>query len=339
MFLFKWIFKFVFKIIIVLLISAALVWVLFNWPVKTKNEDMKFGVSFTHHHAESLEMNWKETYTAILDDLEVKRMRIAAYWDRIETEDGKYDFSDVDWQVKEAQKRGVDLILAFGVKTPRWPECHIPDFYLENKAERDNALLAFEEVLIKRYRDYDNITYWQVENEPFLKFFGDCPEGAIDEDLIDKEIALVKSLDSDREIIVTDSGELSVWWQAAERADVFGSTLYRMIYKPPFGYVTYPLGPNFFRIKALLARIVTGQKNFIISELQAEPWPNDWILNVSVDEQYKTMNPEKFKEIIEYTQKTKFEEAYLWGVEWWYWLKEKHNMPEMWNIAKRTINN
>ncbi len=337
MFIVKKILKILFKIVFSILVLLGLVWVLFNWPVQSKNEDMKFGVSFAHHHAESLELDWKETYLAILDDLKVERMRVAAYWDRIEDEDGNYDWSDVDWQVKEAEKRGVELILAFGIKTPRWPECHIPKFYMDNKEKRENALLAFEEALIKRYKGYEHIVYWQVENEPFLKFFGDCPPEAVDSQLVDKEIALVKKLDPKREIIVTDSGELSIWLQAAKRADVFGSTLYRIIYKPPFGYVEYPLGPNFFRLKALLARVVTGQENFIISELQAEPWPKAWILHVTVEEQFKTMNPELFKEIIEYTKKTKFEEAYLWGVEWWYWLKEKHNMPEMWEEAKKVL--
>jgi hypothetical protein len=330
----KFVLKLLLKIVLALLVLIGLIWLLFNWPVQSKNEDMKFGVSFAHHHAESLELDWKETYTAILDDLKVERMRIAAYWDRIEKEDGEYDWSDVDWQVEEAQKRGVDLVLAMGVKTPRWPECHIPEFYMTDKAERENALLKYEEVLVNRYKNYDNIVYWQVENEPFLKFFGECPENAVDPELVDKEIALVKGLDPEREIIVTDSGELSLWLKAAERADVFGSTLYRIIYKPPFGYVTYPLGPNFFRVKALFARMMTGQKNFIISELQAEPWPKAWILHVSVEEQYKTMNPEKFEEIIEYTKKTNFSEAYLWGVEWWYWLKERQDKPEMWEAAK-----
>ena len=333
----KFVLKLLLKIVLALLVLIGLIWLLFNWPVQSKNEDMKFGVSFAHHHAESLELDWKETYTAILDDLKVERMRIAAYWDRIEKEDGEYDWSDVDWQVEEAQKRGVDLVLAMGVKTPRWPECHIPEFYMTDKAERENALLKYEEVLVNRYKNYDNIVYWQVENEPFLKFFGECPENAVDPELVDKEIALVKGLDPEREIIVTDSGELSLWLKAAERADVFGSTLYRIIYKPPFGYVTYPLGPNFFRVKALFARMITGQKNFIISELQAEPWPKAWILHVSLEEQFKTMNPEMFREIIVYTQKTNFKEAYLWGAEWWYWLKEKHDMPEMWEEARDVL--
>jgi hypothetical protein len=337
MFLIKKLFKIIWKILILVIVLAGLIWVLFNWPVQGKNEDMKFGVSFAHHHAESLGLNWKETYLAMLDDLEVERVRIAAYWDRVETEKGEYDFSDVDWQVKRAEERGVDVILAFGVKTPRWPECHIPKFYMNNKAEREEALLEFEEVLLNRYKDYENITHWQVENEPFLPFFGECPEGAVDADLVDREIELTKSIDPERPVIVTDSGELSLWHEAAKRADVFGTTLYRIIHKPPFGYVEYPVGPNFFRLKGMFIKYFSDQDDIIVSELQAEPWPKDWILNVSLKEQYKSMDPQKFKEIIEYTKKTKFDAAYLWGVEWWYWLKTQHDSPEMWQEAKKVL--
>ncbi|MDZ7612066.1 MAG: cellulase family glycosylhydrolase [Candidatus Moranbacteria bacterium] len=337
MFLIKWLFKLVLKILIIVLILGAAIWLLFNWPVQDKNEDMKFGVSFAHHHAESLGLDWKETYLAILDDLDVKRVRIAAYWDRVEMEKGEYDFSDVDWQVEQARQRDVDVILAFGVKTPRWPECHIPEFYMENKEKREKALLEFEEDLVKRYKDYDNIIRWQVENEPFLPYFGDCPEGAVDAELVDKEIELVKELDPDRPIIVTDSGELSIWYEAAKRADIFGTTLYRIIHKPPFGYVEYPVGPNFFRLKAKFIEIFAGQDDVIISELQAEPWAKGWILHVSLEEQYKTMDPDKFRDIIEYAKKTKFDAAYLWGAEWWYWLKEKKDAPEMWEEAREVL--
>jgi len=28
---------------------------------------------------------------------------------------------------------------------------------------------------------------------------------------------------------------------------------------------------------------------------------------------------------------------YLWGSEWWYWLKEKQNDPKIWEEAKNLI--
>ena len=46
------------------------------------------------------------------------------------------------------------------------------------------------------------------------------------------------------------------------------------------------------------------------------------------------MNLEKFKEIISYTRRTGFDEAYLWGVEWWY-QRNKQGNGSMWNEAKK----
>ncbi|MDA3815419.1 MAG: cellulase family glycosylhydrolase [Patescibacteria group bacterium] len=338
MFIIKLLLKIIWYVLLFLISLVIIVGVAFNWPVQEKNEDMDFGVSFVDHHARSLELDWKETYIAILDDLGVKKVRLGAYWNNIEKSPGEFYFEDLDYQIQEAQKRDVDVILAFGIKAPRWPECFIPEFYIDDKKEREDKLLEYEKLLIERYKDYENISYWQVENEPFLPFFGDCPPEAIDAELVDREIAQVRELDPDREIIVTDSGELSWWHEAAKRADVFGTTLYRTIYKEPFGYVTYPVGPNFFRIKAMFIKYFSNQDDVIVSELQAEPWGPGWILHMSLEEQFKSMNPDIFKEIIEYTQKTKFDSAYLWGAEWWYWLKTKQNDDRMWETAREVFN-
>jgi len=322
---------------LILVVLGVIVLVAFNWPVRSKNDQMEFHVSFSDVYAESLGLDWKKTYQAILDDLEPQKIRVAAYWNQVEKSPGQYDFSRVDWQIEEAQKRGVKVVLAFGVKTPRWPECFIPQFYEKDKVLRESALLEYEKVLVERYKNRENIIMWQVENEPFLPFFGECPEGAVDGDLVDKEIELVKKIDNSRPVMVTDSGELSLWYQAAKRGDVFGTTLYRIIHKEPFGYVKYPLGPSFFRIKGLFIKIFAKQNNIIIAELQAEPWAAGWIPHVPVEEQYKSMSPEKFNQIIDYAQKTKFQESYLWGAEWWYWLKETQNNSQMWDEAKRVI--
>lgn len=333
MFILKIIFKIILKVILSLAVLAIIIFVIFNWPVKNKNENMKFGVSFSNIFARDIGLDWKKSYLAILDDLGVKRIRIGAYWTEIEKEKGKYDFSDLDWQIKEADKRGVSVVLAFGIKAPRWPECFIPKFYTDDKEKREKALLEYENNLIERYKGVDNIKIWQVENEPFLPF-GSCIEGAIDANLLDKEIRQVKELDNSRQIMVTDSGELSIWYQAAKRADIFGTTLYRTIYKPPFGYVNYPIGPNFFKLKGWFIKIFAKQNNIMISELQAEPWGPKWLTDMSVDEQYKSMNAKKFGEIMDYAKSTGFSESYLWGAEWWYWLKEKKNDSSMWDVAK-----
>ncbi|MEA1926190.1 MAG: glycoside hydrolase family 2 TIM barrel-domain containing protein [Patescibacteria group bacterium] len=307
-----------------------------NWPLADRNESMEFGISFSKVFARDLGLDWKKAYVEMLDDLNPKKIRVGAYWTEIEKKRGVYDFSDLDWQVNEAAKRDVKMILAFGIKAPRWPECFIPEFYIEDKKAREKALLEYEEALIERYKNNDAIIIWQVENEPFLPF-GHCIPGAIDVQLLDKELKQTRKLDDTRQIMVTDSGELSIWVPAAKRADVFGTTLYRIIHKPPIGYVKYPIGPSFFRIKAWIIKVFAGQENIIISELQAEPWGPDWIGGMTIEEQYKSMNPQKFNEIIKYAKETNFSESYLWGVEWWYWLKETKNNDDMWEKARRVI--
>jgi len=84
-------------------------------------------------------------------------------------------------------------------------------------------------------------------------------------------------------------------------------------------------------------KILVDQDNIIISELQAEPWGPDWIGGMTVDEQYKSMNPNKFQKIIDYAKRTKFSESYLWGAEWWYWLKVNKEEFGMWDEANKVI--
>ena len=73
-------------------------------------------------------------------------------------------------------------------------------------------------------------------------------------------------------------------------------------------------------------------------ELQAEPWASESLKNIPVEWQNKKMNPEIFNEIIDYAERSGFPKAYFWGAEWWYWMKEKHGKPEMWDNAKALFN-
>ncbi|MFH0930255.1 MAG: hypothetical protein V1814_03325 [Candidatus Moraniibacteriota bacterium] len=334
---FHYLLKILGTMLLVVFSLVVLALIIFNWPVASKNEKMNFGISYSPVFAKSLGLDWQKAYTDILDGLEIKKIRLASYWSEVEKEKGIYDFSETDWLLEEARNRDIKVILAFGIKVPRWPECFISSFFISDKNKRERALLLYEYALIERYKNFDNIEIWQVENEPFLPF-GDCPANAIDGDLVSREVAQTKFLDPTRPVMVTDSGELSIWYQAAKRADIFGTTLYRTIYKPQLGYFNYPLGPNFFRTKALFIKIFANQKNIIISELQGEPWGPKWLNEMSLEEQYKSMNPQKLEDIVEYARKTNFSEAYLWGAEWWYWLKTQKGESAMWDTAKKIIN-
>jgi hypothetical protein len=78
----------------------------------------------------------------------------------------------------------------------------------------------------------------------------------------------------------------------------------------------------------------------VIHELQAEPWPPNGkdIKDVSVDEQFKSMNPERMQKRIKYGEATGMRSIDLWGAEWWYWLKIKDGDPSVWNAVKDAVN-
>ena len=297
-------------------------------------KDLSYGVTFSLKQAESLGLDWKETYVSILDDLKVKKIRLAAYWDEIEKEKDNYSWDDLDWQIEKASEAGTEIILAVGGRLPRWPECHFPK-WIENVSQKEKGgqLLEYIELTINRYKNNKNIIAWQVENEPFLINFGECPK--LDKGLLDKEIALVKSLDN-RPIVVTDSGELSAWIPAARRADIFGTTMYRDTYSKLLrSYVHYPIEPGFFRFKKNITRIFSSPEKWVVIELQAEPWGPLPFQDLPKAERDITMSMDKFKDIIDFSHKTGFQEFYLWGVEWWYWEWKVNRDGQFWEEARK----
>jgi len=323
------------KIIFIVLIFLLIFFVLYFLIGKPKPvSKIKWGINFSQIHAQKLGLSWKETYKALLDDLGAKEIRIASYWNLLEPEKGKYFFDDLDWQIKEAEKRKVGIILAIGMKTPRWPEYHIPEWVqgLEKK-ELEKSLFLLIEKIVQRYKDNPVIWAWQVENEPFFRF----GEGdKISKDFLDKEIALVRNLDfGKRKIIISESGENSFWIKAAERADIVGITMYKKVWNKELKmYFSLPYPSVFYWRKAELIKKIFDKK-VICVELQAEPWTPHLIYNDSLEEQKKTMNLTQFRKNIDFAKRTGLDAFYLWGGEWWYWLKKEKNEPDIWNEAKK----
>lgn len=296
-------------------------------------DELSYGVTFSKKQADDLGLNWQAVYTSILHDLHVKKLRLPAYWDDVEPSDGNFKWDNLDWQVEKAKEYNAKIILAVGGRLPRWPECHFPSWTDElTKSEREAKILNYTRETVKRYKDVKNITAWQIENEPFLSHFGECPE--IDSKFLEDEIAVVKKIDS-RPVVITDSGELSFWIPAAKRADIFGTTMYKDTYSKYLKrYIHYPIEPGFFKFKKNVANFFASPKKWIVIELQAEPWGKEAFQKLTKAERDKTMNQEKFKEILEFARQTGFDEFYLWGAEYWYW-ERAQGRPEMWDMASK----
>lgn len=322
-----------------------------------------WGVTFSKKYAEELGMDWKESYLATLDDLGARKLRIPAYWDEIEPVQGVFDFTSLDWMLSEAQRRGAKVMLTVGRRLPRWPECHDPPWlrradlrgssrlpgtqiYADSENGVKEALLKYIRVVVERYRAHPAVERWQVENEPFLDIFGVCPPP--NPNVLGKEIELVRSLDV-RQIVVTDSGELSSWIALSNYGDILGVSLYRVVWNQWFGYFYWPLPASYYRKKAELtlyrARPHTntgvsgvGVKDVIITEVQLEPWTDRPIFEIPLTEQLKHFDEKHFRDTIGYARRTGLSEIYLWGVEWWWWAKRQGH-PEFWNMAKEVFRN
>jgi hypothetical protein len=321
---------------ITLLVIVFLLFVLSLRPIP---KHITYGVSFSELHANELGLDWRATYRAILDDLGAKNLRLSAHWPEIEPKLGQFNFSDFDYQINEAQKRGVKTIVSVGRRLPGWPECHNPDWLssLSNE-QKEVELMKYIEAVVNRYKGYSSVEYWQVENEVFLTTYakGSCGnfiENSKLESFLQKEIALVKKLDPTRKIVLTDSGELGLWYKAYRNADVFGTSVYLYVWNHYVGAIRYPMTPGFFRIKTNLMNLLYGSKDTFLSELSGEPWLLKPIKETPIDDQLESMSLYRFKEIINFGKKTGFEKQLLWGAEWWYYM-DKNGYPEFWERAQ-----
>lgn len=308
--------KILLAIFILIFIFGAVVFY-FN---SLENSHMIYGASFSPEYAGYLKTDPQESFTAILDKFGFRYLRLTAQWNKLEKAKGQWDFSELDWFMDEAGKRKAKVVLAVGQKIPRWPECYAPVWaaVLPDESYQEEILILMR-IVVERYRNHPALEIWQVENEPFLSFGENCR--LFDASFLAKELSLVNMLDPEHQTLVTDSGELSTWRKTAKVADLFGTTLYRMVWNKYWGYLSYEwLPPAFYRFKLW----VNGRapETAFITELQAEPWiPGRDIHDTSLQEQYRSMDLERLKKNVSYAARTGFARAYLWGAEWWYWLE------------------
>lgn len=333
--------------------AAAVLYFFVGSGVFLKEQEVSFGVTFSTLMARQLELEPRRVFDEILDDLGARAIRLPIYWNEVETERGKFDFSDYDYLVKKSEEAGAKLVLAVGRKLPRWPECHIPSWTEEIRNPRlrptatdgqakseirndefENSVDKYIMEVINRYKDSPAVIAWQIENEHFHVFGADCAAGKLKPESVDNEIALVRSLDS-RPIMLTDAGKAGTWFTSLwkNRADIVGITMYYQVWNSR-GAWNSTFGPGLFWLKKKIVAPFFPGKTIINAELQAEPFGPTLLPGYDLSLQKELMNVERLQRTIKRSRRAGFEENYLWGAEWWYWLKEKHNDPSMWEEAK-----
>ncbi len=324
------------------LLSVGSMYGLAQWYInKNKNTPLTVGATFIPNYARYYELDPKETLEAIIDDLGVERVRLVSYWADIERERGVYDFAELDWQMKMAEDKGVEVSLALGLRQPRWPECHMPTWAQELPGQSwYDPLEDFIAAVVNRYKDSSALHSYQLENEFFLKVFGICYD--FNRDRLVSEYELVKRLDPDTPVVVSMSNNAIGTPIGDPKPDIWAISVYKRVWDKAITlrYFEYPIPAWYYAFRAGFTELTRGREVFM-HELQTEAWTPDsygGMKTTPLDEQYESLNPDRLADRIEYGRATGMRTMDLWGVEWWYWRKVKHNDPALWNTARTELN-
>ncbi len=211
------------------------------FPTRSSPEGFssKYGFSYSFSQAKWFGYDGRKEFVWLLDNYKFSWVRLTFFWDEMADDSGNLKIDDLTFAIGEAKKRNVDVIIALGAKVPYYPEYHLPSsewakvkfgerIGLNSRLAPD--LLAVDKKLVDALWVYDNISYWQVENEPFLANVNNMK---IMPDLLAAEVAAVRAADPlKRPIILNSDGPSffnSQWknvFDILKPGDVFGISTY-----------------------------------------------------------------------------------------------------------------
>ncbi len=301
-----------------------------------RNIPYQMGVTFVPDYAESLGLNPNQTLNALLN-INIKNFRFTSYWSDIEPKQNTYNFSELDQEFSLANAHHAKVLLVVGLRQPRWPECHPPNWIAGQKtATWENELYSFMSKVVNRYKNNPALYGFQVENEYFLKGFGDCTN--FSRNRLIHEYNLVKSLAPNKEILVTRSNNAIGFPINKPTPDIFGISIYKRVWDANIThrYLEYPFPSWYYGFLAEVQRFITG-KDMIITELQAEAWPpkGQAITNTTLNVQNESMNAKMLKNRFSFAKATGMRKVYFWGAEYWYYRMEVLHDPSLWKVAKQ----
>src|SRR6266446_9877474 len=102
-------------VVLVLLVSLTIgsMYGIARWYIwQERNKPLELGASFVSGYASALGLDPRQTFTAMLDDLGVKHVRLMSHWDDIEPQAGTYNFSELDWEFQQANVHHATVSLA-----------------------------------------------------------------------------------------------------------------------------------------------------------------------------------------------------------------------------------
>jgi len=353
-----------FLLLLIFIVSA------FTSPIPQRKFDPnfkpKYGISYSFEQAGWYGLNPQDSYTKLLDEFKFDWVRLPFFWNRMVDSQGNLKIDDLKFAIEEAQKRNIKVIVALGAKTPYFPEYHWPRNIssLVKFGERitidypiADVILTIDRKVVSELSAYDNIAYWQVENEPLV---GNVNKWKIDPSLVAAEVEIVRDTDPQKRPIILNHAATGFYdksWKELlpilRPGDVFAVNAFfktkgtDLISAKLFGREIHILWPDhlawpvhswlFFspNYQAIKETIETNGNKLWILEMQAEPYikkleeANDPILSFT---------PKDIIAADNFLKSYQIESIGLWGAHFWQYQQKKGNSAWV-DTVKSVVNN
>jgi hypothetical protein len=299
-----------------------------------------------------------ETFATLLRDTGARHVRLSVQWDQVEPREGEYDFTLTDALLETAHENGAAVLLTVGVKAQRHPEYYIPTWALEGldlpdgSVITDNALLReralhMVDAVVAHVAPSPAIEAWGADNEPYVPSHR-AHLWRLGRDFVQAEVALIHKHDAQERPVVINQAQHHLWdtyprereW-ILEDADVFATSFYPFRNHELFGRRLVlaipelaPLHPNY---AAHRREAHDHGREYWITELQAEPWADADMHEISPTSPSPNLSPAKFEKSVEYARRTGADRVYLWGAEWWLYQRERYGDDTWMELGARTI--
>lgn len=327
----------------------------------------RYGISYSFEQAGWFGVDPRSDYVRMLEEYKFDWIRLPFFWNQMVDKDGSFNknFEDLKFAIGEAQKRDVKVIVAIGAKVPYFPEYHWPK-EIEDKVRfgevigADHAvtddILAIDEKVVSELAPFDNVAFWQVENEPLI---GNVNKWKIDASLVAKEADVVRKTDFGNRPIILNHAATGFYdnsWQTLlpilKKGDVFAVNAFfktkgtdlisakilgKEIHVLWPNHLVWPVhswfvfSPDFSKIKK--ETVIAGIDLWVL-EMQAEPY----IKKVEeAKDPLLSFEPEDISAADKFLRSYGIKSIGFWGVHFWQYRKERGDFS--WSDAVKQIVN
>jgi hypothetical protein len=176
----------------------------------------------------------------------------------------------------------------------------------------------------------------------FLTFNWNATVWRIREEFLAEEVATVRAAAPGKPIVLNHASWVRVdrtWRSLIEMGDVLGQSVYtkRQQGMWPWLYIfPYQLGPLSPDLPGQARVAAERGKELWLTELQAEPFEKSGVdeRRLSTHE-LNSFSPRWLAHNLQLARRSGATRVYLWGVEWWLYLRERRDDARLWDAGRR----